>query len=331
MRPEDPRVLADDRRIGAVERVLLLKRIPWLASLAPDDLALLAGHGRERLWPAGAPLLRDGEPVDTAHLVLDGRIRLWRRGRVLGVAEAGASIGGTLLLARDEVGLDAVPEMDSVTLALERERLLDVLEERFAVFRSALRETCRELVALLVRHPQEAAPRPRARALAPGTGEERKLDLVDRILLLRGTLPFEASGVDALAELAQLLEEVRVAAGTLLWQHGERSDRMLFVVGGRVRCELPDRARPFHVGPGQALGGLELLAEQPRWFGAVAEEPVLALACDLTQLLDVMEDDVAMGLEVLAYLARSSVRVQERVAEREGTRPPLFACDGRCG
>ena len=37
-----------------------------------------------------------------------------------------------------------------------------------------------------------------------------------------------------------------------------------------------------------------------------------------------------MGLDFLAYMARSSVAMQERVAEREG-RSNLLGCEGACG
>lgn len=329
MSRDDPLVLPEDRRIGPVERVLMLKRIPSLASLSAADLGLLAEHGRERLWSRGTALLRDGEPVETAHLVFEGRVRLSRRGRALGVAKAGASIGSTLLLARDEVGLDAVAETDAVTLALDREGFFDALEERFEMLHVTLRDTCRDIVTLLVGHPLEAPPVPRAKAPRPGA--QRELDLVERILLLRGTQPFESCSVSALAELAQQLEEVRIEEGTPLWRRGDRSERMLMVVSGRVRAQGPNVERPFYVEPGQTLGALEVLGEVPRWYDAVAEEPVIGLACDGTQVLDVFEDDVATGVEVLRYLARSSVRVQERVAAQHGAVPPLFACDGRCG
>ena len=49
--------------VGTVERILSLKRIPMLAGLSPDDLAAVAEHGRERFFPKGSVLLREGEPI----------------------------------------------------------------------------------------------------------------------------------------------------------------------------------------------------------------------------------------------------------------------------
>lgn len=309
-----------------VERVLFLKRISWLSALHLPDLAVLGEYAQERRSRRGDLLLRGGEPVEAMHFVVDGRLRLARRGRALGHAEVGSVIGARLLLAQDGDGLEAVAEADTTTLALDRESFLDALEDRFEIYLGVLRETCRELVELFRENPAEAAPA--SGPAPPAAGGD--LDLVERIVLLRSRRPFEACSIDALAELAQRLEEVRRPAGTVLWRRGERATRLLLVAGGRVRCEPARPEATFWMGPGQPLGTLELLAELPRWYDAVAEEPVTALEGGVDQLVDVFEDDVDMGLGFLAHLARTSIEIQERVAEREGSLPQLFGCEGSC-
>jgi CRP-like cAMP-binding protein len=319
-------MMGDPPRIRPVERMLFLKRIPWLAELAARDLAILGDNARERFWARGAAVLHAGELVGAVHLVVYGRVRLRRRGRELGCAAAGSAVGARLLLAEDAAGLDAVAERDTLTLALDRESFLDVLEERFAIFRGALRETCRELVALFLRNPADAAPTqgPTEPRLPLG----RELDLVERIVLLRSRPPFEVCSINALAELSQRLEEVRLPQGTVLWRRGDRPDRMMFVASGRVRCDPPGRDLSFHIGPGQPIGTLELLGEQPRFYDAVVEEPGTALEGEVEELLDLFEDNVDMGLVFLGHLARLAVEIQERVAEREGSMSELFGCEG---
>lgn len=319
-------MVPDPSRIGTVERVLFFKRISWLTGLAASDLAILADHARERPWPRDAVLLRAGEPVGAMHFVVEGRVKLRRRGRELGCVEPGSAIGATLLLAEDAAGLEAVAKTDTLTLALDRESFLDVLEERFAIFRGVLRETARELVELFVRNPAEAAPAPVTEG--PHLPLDRELDLVDRIvLLLRSRRPFEAGSINALAELSQRLDEVRLPAGTVLWRRGDRADRMMVVASGRVRCEPPEREAAFWMNAGQPIGTLELLGELPRWYDAVVEEAATVLEGEVEQLLDVLEDNFDMGLDILAYLTRSAVAVQERIAEREGTLAKLFGCE----
>jgi len=103
---------------------------------------------------------------------------------------------------------------------------------------------------------------------------------------------------------------------------------MMFVASGRVRCDPPGRDLSFRIGPGQPIGTLELLGEQPRFYDAVVEEAGAALAGEVEELLDLFEDNVDMGLVFLAHLARLAVEIQERVAEREGSMSELFGCEG---
>jgi CRP-like cAMP-binding protein len=294
-----------------VERLLLLRRVRGLASLPPADLAVLADSARERFAARGTALLRAGEPVRAVHLVLEGRVRTRRHGRELELAERGAAVGGDLLLARDPAGLDAIAVTDAVTLELDRESLLDALEDRFGIFASVLREISRELVELLVANGAGAVPAaPPRRAPAPPEGE---IDLADRILLLRSRTPFEPCSIDALASVAERAEELRLPVGEPLWRAGDSAAHTLVVVRGAVRCAARGGA-PFRLGAGENLGALEALAGLPRWHDAVVEEPLVALRADVEHVLDVLEDHADVGVQVLSDLARTSVDLHERLA-----------------
>jgi thiamine biosynthesis protein ThiC len=64
------------------------------------------------------------------------------------------------------------------------------------------------------------------------------------------------------------------------------------------------------------LGGLEALGDVPRWYQAVTETPLVALAGDVDTLLDVFEDNMEMGMDYLAILAQWMLDIYERRAER---------------
>ena len=303
--------LLQSPRLGPVERVLFLRRVRGFTTLPPADLAVLGECARERVTKRGAALLRAGEPVSAVHLILEGRVRIRRRGRELGIAERGVVVGGGLLLSRDPEGLEAVAQTDTVTLELDRESVLDALEDRFGIFRSVLREMSRELVHLLVENPAELARAPGA--AEPRSPIEGEIDLADRVLLLRNHSPLQACSIDALANVAQRAEELTSPIGHALWRAGDRAQQMLFVVSGAIRC-VPLRGVPFRFGPSQGLGALEALAGVPRWHDAIVEEPVVALQIDVEHVLDLLEDNVDVGIEVLSYLGRTSVEIQERIA-----------------
>ena len=49
--------------VGPLGRLLALKRLPIVAALPTSELTLVAERTRERLFPKGSVLLREGEPV----------------------------------------------------------------------------------------------------------------------------------------------------------------------------------------------------------------------------------------------------------------------------
>lgn len=60
------------------------------------------------------------------------------------------------------------------------------------------------------------------------------------------------------------MEEVRVKAGTTFCSVGEPAARVLFIVKGTVKC-LTEDGRELRYGPGTGAGGVETLADEPRW------------------------------------------------------------------
>src|SRR2546427_3293015 len=93
--------------VGTVERILSLKRIPMLAGLSPEDLAVVAEHGRERFFPKGSVLLREGEPIPALYALLDGRVHMARKGQRLGHVTSAGFVGGAAIFRREPGGASA--------------------------------------------------------------------------------------------------------------------------------------------------------------------------------------------------------------------------------
>jgi CRP/FNR family transcriptional regulator, cyclic AMP receptor protein len=53
-----------------------LEEHPFLRGLAPEQVRAIACGSRERSFPAGALLLREGDPADTLYLLRSGRVVL---------------------------------------------------------------------------------------------------------------------------------------------------------------------------------------------------------------------------------------------------------------
>lgn len=53
-----------------------LEQHPFLLGLSPEQVSAIACHASERSFPAGALLLREGEPAGTLYLLRSGRVAL---------------------------------------------------------------------------------------------------------------------------------------------------------------------------------------------------------------------------------------------------------------
>ena len=301
------------RRVSGLERMLHLKRIPLLAGLPSPDVAILADACGERAFPRGAVVFREGEPAGSVHFVLRGALGTIRRGVHVGSVGPGGTVGGLALFTREALGSQVVADEDTLTLELEADAVLEVLEDRFSILHHILRGTSRLAIELLSRYRLDPTA---GIAEPPVQGEPTgDIDLVDRIFFLRGMAVFRRSSITALAELGRAIVQVRFEPGTTLWREGESAPGIFLIRSGHLRASAANGAR-FRPGPGFPLGALEALGEVPRWYDAVCETPLVALQGPLGALVDVFEDNFEMALDYLAVVAQSAQRVLDWSATR---------------
>jgi CRP-like cAMP-binding protein len=286
--------------IGTLERVLYLKKLPVFARLPNEALAALAEYMRERSFPKGTVIQKEGMPVLKIQIVLDGRIGGTRGGVRLIDAGPGTPVGSLPVLARDKEGFLAVAEADTFTLELDSEALLEVCEDHFVVVHQMLQFLSRWVIEIEQKVGPQLAPE-RAALARLRAGE---LDLVERIFFLRRMAPFARASINALAELSRGVTEVHFDAGVQLWTEGEASPYILLIVEGGIACASKQYGQLFTMGGGHAVGVMEAMAELPRWFEAKTTSPVVALHGANESLIDVFEDNFEMGMDYAALLAR---------------------------
>jgi CRP-like cAMP-binding protein len=312
---------AEQRSVGRLERILYLKKAPAISGLPSHELSLMSEFARERSFARGSALLRDGEPVPAIYFVVEGKVRVGRQERDFGVLGPGAGIGSLAIIARDEHGLRAVAEEDTLTLELDADAFLELLEDHFTILHNVLREACRQIIAGWRRAPS-VIPVEANRGQSPPAAQD--LDFVERILFLRQGA-FAASSINALAELSRGLTELRFEPGTTLWSEGEPARSVMLVLSGEAACSSrsrgfsaragQSRAFSFRASTGVPLGALEAMAEVPRWYEAVALTPLVALSGDIEALFDVFEDNFEMAMDYLAMIARWRIRLLDQLAE----------------
>ena len=113
----------------------VIVQVPLFGDLSKRELQILAANCREREYPAGATLLRQGETGVGLFIITGGKVRVAQRSadgeeRDLGTFERGAVLGEMSLL-------DDLPRTATVT-ALEPTRALVI---PVWDFRAALRES----------------------------------------------------------------------------------------------------------------------------------------------------------------------------------------------
>ena len=118
-----------------------------------------------------------------------------------------------------------------------------------------------------------------------------------REILLRTMFP--SMPVAAHVRFVELLEEVSVAAGQLLFDVGDAPDRFMFLIEGRVAMERED-ARSWEFAPLAVVGIIDAMLERPRTRNCRALEPSKLLSLRLTDWFDMLEDN--------GQVARAAIR-----------------------
>lgn len=292
------------------ERMLHLRQIPVAAMLPPALVRTLAGALRPRTLRAGRKAVQQGEAVDALLLLTDGGLRLERDGARFGEIRAPQTLGFLSILARQEAPWTAVADVETRAYELETDTLLDLFADHFELLEATVRYLAERLWFEFQKLPEQMLGMPDADF---GDVPERPIDLVEKVIYLRKTSGFATANVNALATMSRQLEEARLAAGTVLWKSGDRADRVFFLLRGSIRCVAPDE-RTFRYGPGTGVGGIEAIADRPRWYTATADGDLVGLWGHTENLLDLFEQQNRMAMDFIAMLARAQSGLLARKA-----------------
>jgi CRP-like cAMP-binding protein len=292
--------------MSQLERVMHLRSFTGLRDLDPAKLAVVAEHSVEHFFPAGSEIYAEGKPVEELHYIISGRVAVKRGGKLIDQFGAMSVIGGLSALSSRSDGQQVVATEDTVTLGVSEEDQTDVFEDNFDMALAILRAVAFGYIA----QRKEAGPD------AGFSGVIKKVEaptapfgLVDKLAVLRHSITFGATRIEALAELAHDAIERRYPAGHELWQEGDASGNGRLLVSGVIACRRDDQQ--FRFGPGSMVGGIGGLARIPRWYTAKTETEVVALELPIVALLDMFEDNVDLMLALLGNLADAVLTLRE--------------------
>ena len=125
---------------------------------------------------------------------------------------------------------------------------------------------------------------------------------LERMLTLRSLPAFKGLAETDLASVAAQAQERTVAAGTVLLREGDRMNRTIVVVEGRVRVERAGRVvarSDRRVG----VGILGMVADMMAERTVIADTKSQLLVLERDRIFDLMEDDFAVLAHVLRFVA----------------------------
>jgi CRP-like cAMP-binding protein len=277
--------------------------------MMPGELVTIAENTVDRYFEAGAEIQAEGAPVTCMHYVLEGRVAVLRKGVIISVLDAPAVVGGLGVLAGHD-GQQMIAEEDCWTLEMPAGLMDDVFEDNFPLMVMMIRALTAQLIEARREAGSDAGFDSSVEEVAP---PEHALSIVDKLYYLRHNAQFLGQRIETIIGLARSAREVRLPAGTVLWQRGDAGHTWLILISGVIACE--GDGQRFRFGPGSSVGGLDSLAAVPRWYDATIATDVVAMELDGEELIDIFEDNVDVAMSLARSVARGLLAVREQNAQ----------------
>lgn len=171
----------------------------------------------------------------------------------------------------------------------------------------------------LAEHDPEGLVRSIARSILNGGASMEDtlptVSIMERILFLRRVPLFAGLPPADLEQIAEVAGELTFAEGDHLVVQGELGEEMYILVSGEVRVvvEDDDSGEPIELvrrGPGEYVGEMAVISEEPRMASLIAAEGVRALYIDKSQFRELLRRRPQTSLAVIEVLCE---RLRETV------------------
>ncbi|MBK7190590.1 MAG: cyclic nucleotide-binding domain-containing protein [bacterium] len=286
--------------ISEVERLLYLKSLP-LPRMESRTLGRLAAHMSERTYSKGEVLQEMNVMPTRFQVVVDGEVEILSGGGDTQTAVSRDLIGILSVMARDSRGLSAVARRKTLVLEGSTDFLLHEMQGNHAMARVAIQRICGEITRTMTAGDvaNDCLPRPDADLQAP----ERRLDIIERLTVLRRHTRIGTFNVDAMMELARRAEEIRPQPGDVVWRRGEPARALHVFVQGKVEGRRPG-CECITMGCGHHLENFVAFAGREHLSDGVAVTPTVILKIPVESLFDVLEDRPYMAADLIALFGR---------------------------
>jgi CRP-like cAMP-binding protein len=276
----------------------------FMAGLSPENSqwasARLARSMSDVRLAAGEVLYRRGDPSDAHFFIVTGAIRLEVEGKAPWLL-AERSLVGTLDITLDRPrARDAIAARDAFLLRLPATEWIDMLEDNFELTLRAVQGLSDGLQRMRAElRDFEPSPLPDRPREAPPAGA---VSFVERVFLLKRVALFASGESQALADLAEVADEVAYAAGERIPERST-NEALLLVVTGEVRAERGDPPEIRVYGPGQLVHGSAAAGARDLGYETTTTAPTRLLRIPREDYLDALEEHFGLARSCLKALA----------------------------
>ncbi|MDP9000292.1 MAG: cyclic nucleotide-binding domain-containing protein [Myxococcota bacterium] len=308
--------MVEDRRLARISRELFIAAIAprLLESWVLDRMTSLM---EELDLPAGKTLYSAGDSPDAIYFMREGAIQLAREDAPPWTLEGRWVIGGFEAVLERPRSRTAMAITDLHLMRIQADDWIEILEDSFDLARGALFNQARTVARLdenLAAKVVIADP-----AVVPSIPlPSGPLSLVERLAALMEMPMLSGAGVQTLADLAAIVDEVTFEPGDVVLERGVPRERVFFVVEGEAEAtrQAPAMVRRFRTRT--LVCGAAALDEHASDWRAVAKTTTRALSVRLEEWVDLMEEHFDMVRAALSCLALEREKILEQMALESG-------------
>lgn len=285
-------------------RVLLLRTLPFMQRVHPEDILLAAENSRARFFREneGVPMVRGTERL--LYIVVTGSLRVQNNGHTTTVG-AGEGMGWFEALA--DVEPSTVTALaDTRVLELSACFILRALEDNYSLWRSMIRGNAQHILDLRGGLPRAAHEEPSAASLEDSEDLMKDDSLVTRLTLFQNG-PLDQASIDAAIAVARSMERVAFAREEEIFELGAPSRWWINMLGGSVLCS--NETGTSLIEGEYTLGVFDVVAERPRSYRAVTKTPVSGYRIHHDAWASVLETHSDLALGILRLTSQMALRL----------------------
>lgn len=277
----------------------------------------------DAFFQSGETIYREGDTPQQIFFIVEGTVKLTREGEEDWIYGSESVVGILDANLNRPYSRTATVTEDAHVLVIELEDYYDIMEDNFEFFRTVIIDVFGMVQRLSSRLPKdEVFPPLREHGQQPWLSV-RRLNEVQRLMVIRAAEFAQGAPVQPLVGLAQAAVERRVSRDKVFLRKGDPLTHLWVVAEGLFEISSPSSAVEAAFGSGQVLLGGASIAFPDARYDVVARRQSLVVGIPFEALWDMMEDHFRLARRLFAWVAHEHERVRGRLTQLQGATKDL--------